>query len=98
MNVYKVKGTHTYVNGLNEYTNGTETTCGFFLKEQLELIDNPVFGITYSSAYCTELPIDCYERPVLDVNGKRQCIKSIRFGKVPAYVMEDDTLSEEVTI
>lgn len=98
MNVYKVKGTSTYVNGLNEYTNGIETTCGFFLKDQLELSDKPVIGITYNSAYCTELPIDYYEKSVLDVNGKQQHIKSIRFGKVPAYVMEDNSLSEEVTI
>ena len=81
---------------LNEYTNGYETTAG--LVNELD-INNSVISVTFDSDHSTELPFNWPELQVLDDNNKRQRISKIIFDSDnKAYVMEDGTMSETVTL
>lgn len=93
---YKVKGEERYVTHIATYQNGIETTGGFYNKNELEQIHNAI-SITYDSKHATELPLAWPRMQFLDDNNKRQFIKSIRFEQEPAYLMQDGTLSNEVT-
>lgn len=95
--VYKIKGEERYVIHIAEYQNGIETTCGFYSIDELEPAHNAI-SITYDSKHATELPLSWPYIMFLDDNNKRQFIKDIRFKDVPAYLMQDGTLSSEVTI
>lgn len=93
---WRVAGTKKFVRELHRNDEGyVLTTCGVFKKDELIEADSPC--ITYNSDSCTELPVNWAEHEWLDDNNKRQKIKVIRFGEEPAYLMEDDTLSREVT-
>lgn len=95
--VYKVKGKERYVLHIAEYQNGIETSGGFYSKDELEFAYNAI-SITYDSYHATELPLDWPRMQFLDDNSKRQLIKGIRFETDgPAYIMQDGTLSYEVT-
>lgn len=95
--VYKVKGEERYVIHIAEYQNGIETTGGFYFKDELESAYNAI-SITYDSKHATELPLNWPHIKFLDDNNNRQFIKDIRFEtNGPAYVMQDGTLSNEVT-
>ena len=96
--VYKVKDDCCFVKVLNEFSNGYETTAGFYTEGQLE--PDPVITdcITFDSEHCTELPVNWHERWVLDDRNFRMMIKEIKFGETPAYVMYDGYKSKEVTL
>lgn len=93
---YKVKDHIRYVYTLAEYTNGYDTTGGFYTEDQLEQINCPC--VTYDAEHCTELPVDWPELEFLDDNDKRQKIKDIDYGSDRPYIMTDGTKSHEVTI
>ena len=95
--VYKVKGQVRYVKYLATYDNDILTTGGLYKAEELEEIPGFVIGITYNAAACTELPVDWHNIRFLDDNNNRQFIKEILFNTDKPYLMEDDTLSQEVT-
>lgn len=95
--IYKVKGEERYVIHISEYQNGIETTGGFYSKDELEVACNAI-SITYDSKHATELPLNWPYMKFLDDNNNRQFIKDIRFETDgPAYIMQDGTLSNEVT-
>lgn len=93
--VYKVKDSIMYVRVLAEYTNGYDTTAGFYKEE--DLIKANCLSITYDADHCTELPVDWPDRYFLDDNDKRQKIREIDFGNEFPYIMEDGTRSKGVT-
>ena len=95
--VYKVKGQVRYVKHLATYDNGTLTTGGLYKAEELEEVPGFVIGITYNAAACTELPVNWHDTQFLDDNNKRQHIREIIFNTDKPYLMEDGTLSQEVT-
>ena len=105
--VYKVKDKEIYVRHLSTYDNGILTTGGLYKAEELEdkvrsvnvegTMSGIVIGITYNAAACTELPVDWHSIRFLDDNDKRQFIKEIIFNTDKPYLMEDGTLSQEVT-
>ena len=96
--VYNVKGQIRFVKHLAEYNNGILTTGGLYKADELEELPGNVISITYNAAACAELPVYWHKIQVLDDNNKRQYIKEILFGKDKPYLMEDGTLSQEVTI
>jgi len=98
MTIYRIKDTPCFCIHIAEYTNGIETTAGFYSKEQLVKADGPISGITYTAEYCTELPVDWYDTEALDDRNKRLKIKEIKFGTKDPFVMEDGYRSTEVTI
>lgn len=79
------------------YDNGILTTGGLYKAEELEEMSGQVIGITYNAAACTELPVNWHDIQFLDDNNKRQFIKEVLFNKDKPYLMEDGTLSQEVT-
>ncbi len=95
--VYRVKGQDRFVSHLATYDNGILTTGGLYAVEELEEMSGPVIGITYNATACTELPVDWHRMRFLDDNNKRQFIKEILFNTDKPYLMEDGTLSQEVT-
>lgn len=95
--VYKVKNQSRFVKHLATYKNGILTTGGLYKAEELEEMSGIVIGITYNAAACTELPVDWYNIRFLDDNNNRQLIKEILFNTDKPYLMEDGTLSQEVT-
>lgn len=95
--VYKVKDQNRFVSFLATYNNGILTTGGLYKAEELEEVSGLVVGITYNAAACTELPVDWHKMRFLDDNNKRQFIKEIVFNTDKPYLMEDGTLSQEVT-
>ena len=95
--VYKVKDQVKYVKHLATYDNGILTTGGLYKAEELEDMSGVVIGITYNAAACTELPVNWHSIQFLDDNNKRQYIKEIIFNTDKPYLMEDGTLSQEVT-
>lgn len=95
--VYKVKDQNRFVSFLATYNNGILTTGGLYKTEELEEISGPVLSITYNATACTELPVDWHKMRFLDDNNKRQFIKEILFNTDKPYLMEDGTLSQEVT-
>src|SRR5574344_72872 len=95
--VYKVKDKEIFVGHLSTYDNGILTTGGLYKAEELEEISGIVIGITYNAAACTELPVDWPRIRFLDENNNRQFIKEIIFNTDKPYLMEDGTLSQEVT-
>lgn len=95
--VYKVKNQVRYVKHLATYDNGILTTGGVYKAEELEDMSGVVIGITYNAAACTELPVNWHDIQFLDDNNKRQYIKEIIFNTAKPYLMEDGTLSQEVT-
>ena len=95
--VYKVKNQSRFVKYLATYKNGILTTGGLYKAEELEEMSGIVIGITYNAAACTELPVDWYNIRFLDDNNNRQFIKEILFNTDKPYLMEDGTLSQEVT-
>lgn len=95
--VYKVKDKEIFVKQLATYENGILTTGGLYKAEELEEMSGIVIGITYNAAACTELPVDWHSIRFLDDNDKRQFIKEIVFNTDKPYLMEDGTLSQEVT-
>jgi len=95
--VYKVKDQDRFVSHLATYDNGILTTGGLYTAEELEEMSGPVIGITYNAAACTELPVSWHRMRFLDDNNKRQFIKEILFNTDKPYLMEDGTLSQEVT-
>lgn len=95
--IYKVKDQNRFVKHLAAYENGILTTGGLYKAEELEEMSGIVIGITYNAAACTELPVDWHEMRFLDDNDKRQFIKEIIFNTDKPYLMEDGTLSQEVT-
>lgn len=95
--VYKVKDKEIFVRYLSTYDNGILTTGGLYKAEELEEMSGIVIGITYNAAACTELPVDWHSIRFLDDNDKRQFIKEIIFNTDKPYLMEDGTLSQEVT-
>lgn len=95
--VYKVKDQNRFVSHLATYDNGILTTGGLYKAEELEEMSGPVIGITYNAAACTELPVSWHKMQFLDDNNKRQYIKEILFNTDKPYLMEDGTLSQEVT-
>lgn len=96
--LYKVKGQERYVVHIAEYQNGIETTGGFYKQDELERLFIKALSITYDSKHATELPLAWPRMQFLDDNNKRQFIKDIRFETDgPAYIMQDGTLSNEVT-
>ena len=95
--VYKVKDKSRFVKHLATYENGILTTGGFYKVDELEEMSGIVIGITYNAAACTELPADWPIIRFLDDNDKRQFIKEILFNTDKPYLMEDGTLSQEVT-
>lgn len=95
--VYKVKDQVKYVKHLATYDNGILTTGGLYKVEELEDMPGVVIGITYNAAACTELPVNWHDIQFLDDNNKRQRIKEIIFNTDKPYLMEDGTLSQEVT-
>ena len=95
--VYKVKNQNRFVKYLATYENGILTTGGLYKAEELEEMSGIVIGITYNAAACTELPVDWYNIRFLDDNNNRQLIKEILFNTDKPYLMEDGTLSQEVT-
>ena len=95
--VYKVKNQSRFVKYLATYKNGILTTGGLYKAEELEEMSGIVIGITYNAAACTELPVDWYNIRFLDDNNNRQLIKEILFNTDQPYLMEDGTLSQEVT-
>lgn len=95
--VYKVKDQVKYVKHLATYDNGILTTGGLYKAEELEDMSGVVIGITYNAAACTELPVNWHDIQFLDDNNKRQRIKEIIFNTDKPYLMEDGTLSQEVT-
>lgn len=95
--VYKVKDQVRFVKHLATYDNGILTTGGLYKAEELEEIPVFVIGITYNADACTELPVNWHDMQFLDDNNKRQHIKEIIFNTDKPYLMEDGTLSQEVT-
>ena len=95
--VYKVKDQVKYVKHLATYDNGILTTGGLYKAEELEEMSGVVISITYNDAACTELPVNWHDIQFLDDNNKRQYIKEIIFNTDKPYLMEDGTLSQEVT-
>ena len=95
--VYKVKDQVRYVKHLATYDNGILTTGGLYKAEELEDMSGVVIGITYNATACTELPVNWHDIQFLDDNNKRQYIKEIIFNTDKPYLMEDGTLSQEVT-
>lgn len=99
--VYKVSGIDMYVRHVNEFSNGIETTGGFYRPDELAAVDFEV-DITFDSDHAALLPVDWHSHNVLDDKNRRQRIASIHFDRAysgnPAYQMEDGTLSYAVTI
>lgn len=95
--VYKVKGEEKYVIHIATYQNGIETTGGFYKQDELERVFVNVLSITYDSKHATELPLAWPRMKFLDDSNNRQFIKAIRYEDEPAYIMQDGTLSNEVT-
>ena len=95
--IYKVKDQSRFVKHLATYENGILTTGGLYQVEELEEMSGIVIGITYNAAACTELPVDWPRIRFLDDNNNRQFIKEIIFNTDKPYLMEDGTLSQEVT-
>lgn len=95
--VYKVKDKSRFVKRLATYENGILTTGGLYKVDELEEVSGIIIGITYNAAACTELPVDWPIIRFLDDNDKRQFIKEILFNTDKPYLMEDGTLSQEVT-
>lgn len=95
--VYKVKDQVRYVKHLVTYDNGILTTGGLYKAEELDEMPGFVISITYNAAACTELPVNWHDMQFLDDNNKRQHIKEIIFNTDKPYLMEDGTLSQEVT-
>lgn len=95
--VYKVKDQVRFVKHLATYDNGILTTGGLYKAEELEEMSVQVIGITYNAAACTELPVNWHDIQFLDDNNKRQFIKEVLFNTDKPYLMEDGTLSQEVT-
>lgn len=95
--VYQVKDRNRFVGFLATYDNGILTTGGLYKVEELEEMSGLVLGITYNAAACTELPVGWHRMRFLDDNNKRQFIKEILFNTDKPYLMEDGTLSQEVT-
>lgn len=95
--MYKVKDQVRYVKHLATYDNGILTTGGLYKAEELEEIPGFVIGITYNAAACTELSVNWHDMQFIDDNNKRQYIKEIIFNTDKPYLMEDGTLSQEVT-
>lgn len=94
--VYKVKDQDRFVRHIAEYTNGIETTGGFYSIDELEPADNAI-SITYDSVHCTELPVGWPRIWFLDDKNKRQRIKDIDYENDIAFIMEDGSRSLEVT-
>lgn len=95
--IYKVKDQVRYVKHLATYSNGILTTGGLYKADELEELPGNVIGITYNASACTELPIGWHDMRFLDDNDKRQHIEEILFNTDKPYLMEDGTLSQEVT-
>lgn len=95
--IYKVKNKNRFVKHLATYENGILTTGGLYKVDELEEMHGIIIGITYNAAACTELPVDWPIMRFLDDNDKRQSIKEILFNTDKPYLMEDGTLSQEVT-
>lgn len=95
--IYRVKDQSRFVKYLATYKNGILTTGGLYKAGELEEMSGIVIGITYNAAACTELPVDWHSIRFLDDNDKRQFIKEVLFGSDKPYLMEDGTLSQEVT-
>lgn len=95
--VYKVKDRVRFVKHLATYDNGILTTGGLYKADELEELSGNIIGITYDAAACTELPVYWHSIKFLDDNNKRQFIKEILFNTDKPYLMEDGTLSQEVT-
>ena len=95
--VYKVKDQNRFVKYLSTYKNGILTTGGLYRADELEEMPGIIIGVTYNAAACTELPVDWYNIRFLDDNNNRQLIKEILFNTDKPYLMEDGTLSQEVT-
>ena len=93
--VYKVKDQQRYVRTLSEYTNGYDTTGGFYSESSLEPTD--CVSVTYGPYACTELPVDWPNMWWLGDNDKRQKIIEINYGSDYPYIMMDGTKSQEVT-
>ena len=93
--VYKVKDQQRYVRTLSEYTNGYDTTGGFYSESSLEPTD--CVSVTYGPDACTELPVDWPNMWWLGDNDKRQKIEWIKFGSQWPYIMKDGTACQEVT-
>lgn len=98
MTIYQVKDQPRFVIKIAEYTNGVDTTGGFYTFEQVSDVTEYVVGITYDAEHCTELPVDWYNSYVLDDRDKRLKITELDFGSEDPYVMEDGYRSKEVTI
>ena len=94
--IYKVKDQDRFVMHLADYKNGILTTGGLYQASELEQAQN-VISVTYNAEACTELPVGWHRMRWLDDSNKRQFIKEIIFGTDKPYLMEDDTLSREVT-
>lgn len=95
--IYRVVDKNIFVKSISEYTNGISTTAGFFERDELEKCSFEPYGITYDSFNACELPFEWPNMYFLDDKDKRQKIKKIDFFNIPAYLMEDDTMSETVT-
>lgn len=83
---------------IDEYTNGVLTTAGL-VPLDAEPVEN-VASVTYDSASAEYLPVTYHEHKWLDDRNKRQYIKHINFdaaGEMPAYTMEDGSVSWTVT-
>lgn len=62
MSTYKVKNFDIFVEQLAEYTNGVLTTCGFYTKDELELVESDtVLPITFDIEGASELPVNWFE-------------------------------------
>lgn len=94
--VYRVRGKDRYVLHIAEYKNGIDTSGGFYSKDELEPTCN-VLSITYDARHATELPVGWHRMRFLDDSNKRQFIKEVLFNTDKPYLMEDGTLSQEVT-
>lgn len=96
--VYKVKDTMMFVQEVEVYENGIETTAGFYKQEQLE--ESNCVSITFDSKHAIELPINWPDLSFLDDNNERLRIVAIDFesGDKPAYTMGNGKRSYTVTI
>lgn len=94
--IYSVVGQARLVKEIATYSNGILTTGGLYKEQDLEPVQCGI-GVTYNSEACTELPVYWHNVLWLDDNNKRQHITEIRYGEIPAYKMEDGSVSWEVT-
>src|SRR5574344_1534561 len=95
--VYKVKDKEIFVKQLATYENGILTTGGLYKAAELEEKSGIDIGITYKPNGSTKLPVERYGIRFLYDNDKRQLIKEIIFNTDKPYLMEDSTLSQELT-